>query len=363
MLNTQHNKTGFSRDSGFTLIELMLAMVIGLIIMGGVMQMFITTRDTQRSSEDQMQLVSDARFIVETLSFDLRHAGIWGGTNETSLIRCGKDSSLACPGSDALPNASDDCSGGDWYMDLNRPLIAFNNTNPYVATCATQDYKLDTDVLGLHYADSIPIVTGTDPGELATGVVYVRSNVRAGQLFVGNTYPAETGLPRWKNQARTKNYALKSPFYYVSTYTNSLGDGVPSLHRVELTSGPLMEDKVLIPGVEDFQLEFGLDTMDSQITLPNNGRDFQVNTYVSADNVIDPVLGTNWQNGSVVAVKIWLLMRAQNADRDNIGGSQTFTMAGNPPVTYNDGVRRFLITHVVRLRNTFRRDLKKAGGP
>ncbi len=89
MLNIKYNKTGFTRVSGFTLIELMLAMLIGIIIMGGVMQMFMTTRDTQRTSEEQTQLVADARFVLDTMAFDIRHAGIWGGTNESKLIICG----------------------------------------------------------------------------------------------------------------------------------------------------------------------------------------------------------------------------------------------------------------------------------
>ena len=42
---------------GFSLIELMLAMLIGLIIIGGVMSLYVSTRNTQRTSEDQLQLI------------------------------------------------------------------------------------------------------------------------------------------------------------------------------------------------------------------------------------------------------------------------------------------------------------------
>jgi type IV pilus assembly protein PilW len=355
MLNIKHNKTGFSRDSGFTLIELMLAMLIGLIIMGGVMKLYITTRDTQRTSEDQMQLISDARFVMQTIAFDLRHAGIWGGTNETKLIACKKNSDLTCPvdvSTTDLALVTDDCAAtNDWYIDLDFPVIAFDANNPYSGTCAKQGYQLDTDVLGLHYADTITVPSGTGPGNLASGVVYVRSNIRNGMLFVGDTYIASSSLYKWIDNpldSVTRNYPLRSMVYYVSDYTDVVGDSLPSLHRVELKSGPTMVDSVLIPGVEDFQLEFGLDTTG----------DFQVNTYVNASNVTN----TNWQGGDVVAVKIWLLMRAENADRDGVGGNQTFTLAGKPSVTYTDSVRRFLMTGVVRLRNTSRVDQLKAGG-
>ena len=360
-MNIKHNKTGFTYASGFTLIELMLAMLIGLIIMGGVMQMFITTRDTQRTSEEQMQLVADARFVLDTISYDLRHAGLWGGTNESNLIICGRATAttFTCPPADDPGNAVNDCSGNDWYRDLARPVLASNNLNPFAGTCATQGYQPGTDVLGLHYADSLPIPTGAVAGEegaLAGGVIYVRSNILGGQIFAGNTYPATSIVPKWIDNpidSRTKNYTLRSPVYYVSDYTNAVGDGVPSLHRVELIAGPEMDDQVLIPGVENLQFEFGVDTTG----------DFQVDTYMNAANV---TLGGYWTTGDVIAVKISLLMRAITPDRDGIGGTQTYTLAGGTAaggatVTFADGVHRFLMTRIVRLRNTTRRDLSKAG--
>ena len=355
MLNIKHNQTGF------TLVELLLAMLIGVLIMGGAMKLFITTRDTQRSSEDAIRLISDARFVMETMAFDLRHAGIWGGMNETKMIACKKSSDLVCPGAEVteLAAVTDDCVlGGLWYIDLDIPVKGFDANNPYVGTCATQGYQPGTDTLELRYADTLPIPSA-GPNKIATGVAYVRSNIRNGMLFVGD-YPAAS-LYKWIDvplDSVTKNYPLRSMFYYVSDYTYVdangnpkaiVADRIPSLHRVELRQGPKMVDDVLIPGVEDFQLEYGLDTTG----------DLQVNTYVSAANVIDTTLGTNWQNGRVVAVKIWLLMRTEKNERSDVSGTQTFALAGNDPVNYTDNVRRFLIKGVVRMRNTTRIDLLK----
>lgn len=354
MLNIKHHKTVLTSASGFTLIELMLAMLIGLIIMGGVMQMFITTRDTQRSSEEQTQLVADARFVLDSISYDLRHAGIWGGTNESNLIICGRatGSSFTCPIADDPGNAANDCTGNDWYRDLARPVFASNNANGFVG-CATQGYKAGTDILGVHYADSLSIPSGINPGQLVANMIYVRSNILGGQIFAGNTYPATSITPKWIDNpldSRTKNYLLRSPVYYVSDYTDVVGDGVPSLHRVDLIAGPAMQDAVLIPGVEDLQFEFGVDTTG----------DLQVDTYMNATRVTAG--GANgvsyWATGDVIAVKIWLLMRAITPDRDGIGGTQTFNLAGNGDVNYT-GARRFLMTRIVRLRNTTRRDLRQ----
>lgn len=311
--------------------------------MGGVMQLYISTRDTQRTSEDQLQLLSDARFAIETIAYDLRHAGIWGGTNETKLIACHKDTELPCTNAGmgyTMSLAAGDCENNH-YIDFMQPVVAFDNGNPYAATCAAQSYKADTDVLSLRYADSSWVADAS----LAAGVPFVRSNIGGGQLFIGPTIP-DTDLSKWDDAAFSKNHPLISRVYYVSDYTEVAGDGLPSLHRVDLGSGPEMYDRMLLPGVEDFQLEFGIDT----------NKDFQVNSYVKASNVAD------WTNGSVVAVRIWVLMRSERKDRNDISSAQTFTMAGNTFTTPNDGYRRFLMSDVVRLRNMMRLDLSTAGG-
>ena len=90
------------QQQGFSLIEMMLAMLIGIIIMGGILSVYTNTRDLQRSSEDQVNLVTDAHFALETIGYDLRHAGVFGGTNLPQIISC-RMGDATCPA--ALPDA------------------------------------------------------------------------------------------------------------------------------------------------------------------------------------------------------------------------------------------------------------------
>ncbi len=332
--------------SGFSLIEMMLAMLIGLIIMGGVMQIFVSTSDTQRSSEDQLALLADARFAVETIAYDLRHAGLWGRHNNASQITCRNSADdTICP--TAMPAATGDCADKA-YIDFDMALFAADNENPYASTCATESYKAGTDVLSLRYADTNKIGTSV----MATGVAYIRSSMSTGAVFIGPTYPSMSLFTKWDDDKANSNHLLISRTYYVSDYTDAAGDGKPSLRRADLSQGPAITSEVLLPGVEDFQLEFGVDVGTNGV---RGQVDAQVDSYVRASSV------TNWSNGEVIAVRIWLLMRSQREDRDGIGGDQTFTLAGGDPVTYSDGYRRHLVTSVVKLRNTFQIDLETAG--
>ena len=350
----------FRRSSGFSLIEMMLAMLIGLIIMAGVMSLYVSTRDTQRSSDDQLALLADARFAMETIAYDLRHTGIWGRHNMGELLACQKAgaNSIACPDGYDMPAATADCADRE-YINIARPLFAANNSNPYASTCASDSYKTGTDVLTIRYADTMKL-TG-----LADGMVYVRSNIRSGMIFEatettdadGNTVSAsypDADFYKWDDSEATSNHLLVSRVYYVSDYSDVAGDGIPSLRRGDLGVGPAMSSEVLLSGVEDFQLEFGVDVAVDGVSSSKG--DGQVDAYVNASNV------TDWGNGEVIAVRMWVLMRTLREDRDNIGGDQTFTIAGAAPVTFSDGYRRYLVSSVVKLRNTFQLDKMQAGG-
>ena len=346
----------FKRSSGFSLIELMLAMLIGLIIMGGVMQLYTSTRDTQRASDDQLALLSDARFAMETIAYDLRHTGVWGRHNMSELVACQKSGSNAypCPAGFTMPLATADCKVEE-YINLARPLFAAENDNPYLTTCAGESYKAGTDVLSVRYADTNKLADEV----LSASYAYLRATPRVGMLFMGPTFPYPTNYGELADEPDPKkrkysNHLLISRVYYVSDYTNVAGDGLPSLRRSDLVQGPATESEVLLSGVEDFQLEYGVDLT----------RDSQVNSYVAADK-IDPTPGVDtleWNNGSVIAVRVWLLMRSERKDRDNISSAQTFNIAGNTVTTPNDGYRRHLISSVVKLRNTFQIDKDKVGG-
>ena len=63
---------------GFSLIELLLAMAVGLILVLGVSQVAISARATHASQQAAMLLQDDARFVLGKLIQDIRQAGMFG---------------------------------------------------------------------------------------------------------------------------------------------------------------------------------------------------------------------------------------------------------------------------------------------
>lgn len=66
------------RAHGFSLMELLLALALGLLLVLGVSQVLITSRVTQASQQAAMLLQDDARFVLGKLMQDIRQAGMFG---------------------------------------------------------------------------------------------------------------------------------------------------------------------------------------------------------------------------------------------------------------------------------------------
>lgn len=64
-----------SSQRGFTLVELMVAMTVGLFISAGVISLFIGTKQSYRTNEGMARVQENGRFAIEYLSRDLRQAG------------------------------------------------------------------------------------------------------------------------------------------------------------------------------------------------------------------------------------------------------------------------------------------------
>ncbi|VAW53477.1 hypothetical protein MNBD_GAMMA06-716 [hydrothermal vent metagenome] len=326
-------------SQGFSLIELLVAMVVGLIIVSGAFALHSGTRKTQVKNEEQMDMVADARFAIEMIAYDLRHAGMWGGTNKDGLIDC-KSTDVPCTATSSgdippIPMASGDCAVG-WYYNLVQPVFATNNSNPYGSTCipTSEGYVTNSDVLEVHYAD--PNVAAV----LLASQVYVRSNFINGRVFVGATPPV---LKAYEASPLTRNHELRAYAYYISNFTDTSGDGIPSLRRVALVNQPSLQTQILVSGVVDMQVQFGID----------------VNGDQKVDRYDDPnVITTNndWLN--VYAAKIMLLMRTDQR-QIGINTAQTFTIPGTfhingaPATNFGgqDGFRYFMISSVIDMKN------------
>ena len=319
--------------AGVTLIELTVALAIGAFLLLGAMTVFVQARTTFRVSESTSRLHENAQFALDRLEADIRMAGFWGlHARATSVAgRAGP----ADPEAFAVGN---DCAN-NWSVHLDRAIDGSNNGLPAMAcssrySTAAQPFA---DMLIVRRAAVEP-----DPAP-DRGVLYVQSaRFQESRLFVGPVVPA--GYAAGRSQA----HRLIVNAYYLSreSTVSEPGNTVPSLRVKTLTGGsrgPRIVDQEVLPGVEDMQVQLGVDT-DSPGT-PNRGL---VDRYVDFGSaLLDPALHPDT---AVIALRLWLRVRAQRPEAGFVDQAN-YDYADRSVPAPGDRFRRVVVSRTIYLRN------------
>lgn len=303
-------------QAGLTLVELMVALAIGVFLIAGALTVFAKTRDLYRSNEEAARLQETARFAMNILETELRMANYWGLMNRADLFtNAARDPADALPATIApgVGAVVNQC-GGNWPLRVLDYVEAFNGASPFPLTCAaTGTPQAGSDVLVVRRASVDPLVSlaGTD------GQLKIQVSRTGAALFSGDD-PTSTGFLLPVSETRI----LVANAYYVST---DAATGVPTLRRKRLDfvgGAPAITDEEITPGVEDLQVEFGVDD-------DGNG----IVDYYTA-----PPVGGVAVTDQVVAVRVRLQVRSERPD---------FSLPG-------DSFRRMTAMKTIQLRNTRR---------
>ena len=247
MTNMSNAKTYLVRQSGMTLVELLVALAIGSFLMIGAVQVYNQSRQAFVINESIARVQETAQFAMDTLEADLRMASNWGlmsrGTSVNGRSIPGNNNPLgvAAPGG----------CGPIWALDLARPVVG--NNNNYNLPCApgTGGAQPASDIVTTRRAT----VAATP---LQAGRLQVQSSRIQGQLFNDGV------IPLGFTAADSQTHDLLVSTYYVAAGSDLI-PGVPTLRRQTLVPGvgaggaPGIVDQEVAPGVENMQLQFGVD--------------------------------------------------------------------------------------------------------
>jgi type IV pilus assembly protein PilW len=283
--------------AGVSLVEMMVALVIGMIIMLGVIQIFAASQTASRLSEGASRVQENARFAMDFLERDLRMAGHMGCVNDQAHIvknlgdpvnhmaasaATGSgsplDFSVSIQGYEAPNTAPGDALtlGGTWTAPAALPT-SISTLVPAPAG--------GSDVLVLRFlgAEGVPVnqislaggastITGetdrmtrmTKDG-VATPTLFGiadcgHADVFAGALTGNQVKAAGVDLTRYTTQptGQTMLYRAESLVYYIGRNATT---GVNGLRRARADStGGYTTNEEVVEGIENLQLMFGLDT-------------------------------------------------------------------------------------------------------
>ena len=369
------------RERGFTLIELMVGILIGMALIAGLAVTFANSSQSYGEMQKQSQQIETGRYAFDVLRDDLEHAGYFG--TRTTLV--------PTPGSAPDPC---DVSVAALATAIALPIQAYDSpaTSPITTCLATADHLAGTDILVIRRADpelttapvaneryiqaslgGIEVQAGSssgfalpalNPGTNAVTAVGTKADGTAPivkkMLNVAGVSPLVT-LPRVAADIRK----LHVHIYYVSpcshfasgqTACTAAADGgspIPTLKRLELgldSGNTALVVRPIAEGVENLQLEYGFDTSPTSINLatgfPGDG---VIDSYAKVATAVGSGTFAEWRNA--MSARLFVLAR-NPLPTSGYSDGKTYAMglegAYTPTAT---NYRRHLFEGEVRLIN------------
>lgn len=126
-----------SSQKGLTLIELMIAMLLGVFLIGGILQIFISTKQSYRMQENLSRLQENGRFAMDFIARDMRMTGYWGCLNPSAVDVdiAGTNDNNAAADADTL--ADDDANADSITDDTDTITLRGAFSQPLAGTCGT----------------------------------------------------------------------------------------------------------------------------------------------------------------------------------------------------------------------------------
>jgi len=319
--------------TGFSLVELLLALALGLVVVTGIVQLFVGNSQTYAVLSGQARMQENGRFALEFIARSARSAGFFGCARDPQTLVRGLTG-----GWNLIPEVDvtqpvvgyDGLAGGNWapaLTSLPRSEAVDTNVRFAGAGIDTRLIEPGTDVLAFRglrspgsrltqvlQPDGSPVVAAPGPDSaIAAGDIIMIANCEQAAVVrvtgVNNPSGDEatlqlaigTGEPLFQNAPSVlspigmvpftlsllgRSYGedalvgtIDSSFFFIAPGLGEDNAGQPplALWQKSGTDAPVE----LVQGVEDLQVLFGIDT------TTNDGI-ANANRYVTAANVPDP---------------------------------------------------------------------------
>src|SRR5215472_1002571 len=359
-----------TRSRGYTLVEMMVSITVGLIILAALVTLFAGNSRERAEIERANEQTENGRYALQVIGDDLRDAGYLGPFSPGTVLAPNPQLAGSIPV--ALPNicATDlpTLTGA-----LSMPVQGFHN--PATAPACLADWSPTTDILVVRRASTCAVGTaGCDPQ--VAGDVYLQLSGCSTELTAGTSYfrfDTNTGnlnLTQKDCATPALMYQFRTHIYFIAN-DDKAGDNTPTLKRAELGAG-VFTIVPLAEGVQNLQIEYGIDIPDPNqfiagLPNPNYRKTSGSPTAYVADPGVytSPVYGacaaqpppwdclSNWRN--VVSAKVYVLARNLTPTQ-GYQDTKTYTLGVTAVPAYGDGFKRHMYSTVAVLYNTVGRN-------
>jgi type IV pilus assembly protein PilW len=307
---------------GFSLVELMVALTIGLIIMAAVSMLFVSSKKTYTAQDSLARLQENARFAMQFLVKDLRLAGYYGCIDEISAetVNNTLNDDDTFPFNAQIPvegvnniGGTEASPTGTWYpsADTTMPALAIPETDAIAIRMAdaSSDIYLTTEMPNTSAVLRPNTISGLSEGDIimvsdcASADIMQITQLNTTDPHIVHNSGDNDLLPGNSGQQLSKAYSPStSPDgtrimkFTTRTYFIRTGSsGNPALFRRDLNGTPVE----LVDGVERLQILYGKDTDSDGVP----------NLYLKAGATGTHTLTSENDWSSIVSVRIGILAR------------------------------------------------------
>jgi type IV pilus assembly protein PilW len=383
-----HAPAASARQAGFGLVELMVSMLIGLVIIGALVSLFVNTSGNNRELARANSMIENGRFAIKVLEDDLAHAAYWAGFvpmfDDLTSVDVPTDVPSGVP--DPCRDYVDDPWDDDYKTDLIGIPVQVYDDPDTVGSCVAEgvidpaDYQLGTDLLIVRHAElCLPgeadsYCEDDDADDLYFQAAFCATAPDPYVFDTSETIDASASPPQKLDCATVADKRrFVSSLYWVRNYAVTAGDGIPTLVRSQFAHVggiPAYEPPVaLVEGVEAFRVELGVDDVSktgdavdytaaidwqdplNKFTPTNRGDGVPDGDYVRCDPDCDTGPLTVDELMNVTSARIYVLARSREAS-PNYTDSKTYTLGSAGDVgPFDDHFKRHVFVTTVRLPN------------
>jgi type IV pilus assembly protein PilW len=363
---------------GLSLVELMIGMVLGLLLAGAVLQVYLSTKMTFNTQDQKSVLEESGRYALEVVARDVRMAGLTGCNSRfmpgapalpvrnhlnggaafpyvfTAAVG-GFEAQGSGPGATLALGATNPAPGGNWNAALPAQIAALAIPGSDVIVLGGLSAQTWPLVDPFSQGAQIFVQSGNDfvvgdvlfVTDCSQGIVFQATGVAAaggktnvvgakgGLAQPGNADPISEQGP---NGGAFRHGAMAARAVSLAYFVGRAANGTPALYRASLlpdaanAASRVLRTEELITDIESMQVLYGVDA----------DGDFDIDAYRTAAAVVD------WN--TVRTVRIAFLARADSSTLTS-NDTATYLMLGTTVNPVDDRRQRRVFEMTISLRN------------
>lgn len=309
-----------NKSAGFSLIELMIAMLLSILLLGGTVVLFEQGKRNSVQNEAIARMQESGRYALRLLARDISMGGFYGGVQDFTAFALTNEGAAV----------TSDCNS---ILDLSEQMTFMDDptgaeVNAAFSCISASDIQTaanyETDVIAIKRVLDAPAATTSDDK------IYIAADTVRAILFGGTSNSSSTPQPPSGPMENSQVWEYTKYIYYIQDA--GLNDGIPTLCREILLTDAGMTQQCLVEGIENLQIEFGIDT----------DINFVPEYYTANPSAAE-------MDGAVTA-RVYVLVRSHREIVDYVN-DKTYQLGSKSLDPLNDGFYRRVFSTTVKIRN------------